>query len=76
MTRENHISSPTGHTEKIYSIKYHPLASGLLVSSSYDLTVRLWDVDSGEEVKILSGHQDQVGDQDQHSNKILENTAK
>uniref|UniRef100_A0A671YFK9 Coronin n=1 Tax=Sparus aurata TaxID=8175 RepID=A0A671YFK9_SPAAU len=49
-----------GHTEKIYSIKYHPLASGLLVSSSYDLTVRLWDVDSGEEVKILSGHQDQI----------------
>ncbi|XP_073350573.1 coronin-7 [Pagrus major] len=49
-----------GHTEKIYSIKYHPLASGLLVSSSYDLTVRLWNVDSGDEVKILSGHQDQI----------------
>ncbi|XP_034047077.1 coronin-7 isoform X1 [Thalassophryne amazonica] len=49
-----------GHTEKIYSIRFHPLASGLLVSSSYDLTVRLWDVQRGEQVKLLSGHQDQV----------------
>ncbi|KAM9779939.1 coronin-7-like [Neosynchiropus ocellatus] len=49
-----------GHTEKIYSIKFHPLASDLMVSSSYDLTVRLWNLATGEEVKVLSGHQDQV----------------
>uniref|UniRef100_A0A8C6TKV8 Coronin n=1 Tax=Neogobius melanostomus TaxID=47308 RepID=A0A8C6TKV8_9GOBI len=49
-----------GHTEKIYSIKFHPLASGLLVSSSYDLTVRLWNLDSGDQVKLLTGHEDQV----------------
>lgn len=49
-----------GHTEKIYSIKFHPLASDLLVSSSYDLTVRLWRLDIGEEVKVLTGHEDQV----------------
>lgn len=53
-----------GHTEKIYSIKFHPLANGLLVSSSYDLTVRLWNLDSGDEVMLLTGHQDQVGDWD------------
>ncbi|XP_061740819.1 coronin-7 isoform X3 [Nerophis ophidion] len=49
-----------GHTEKIYSIKFHPLASGLLVSSSYDLTLRLWNMEDGEQVKLLTGHQDQV----------------
>lgn len=49
-----------GHTEKIYSIKFHPLASGLLVSSSYDLTVRLWSLESGQEVKLLTGHEEQV----------------
>uniref|UniRef100_A0A672HY03 Coronin n=1 Tax=Salarias fasciatus TaxID=181472 RepID=A0A672HY03_SALFA len=49
-----------GHTEKIYSVKFHPLASGLLVSSSYDLSVRLWDLDRGEQVKLLTGHEDQV----------------
>ncbi|KAF7698253.1 coronin-7 isoform X1 [Silurus meridionalis] len=49
-----------GHTEKIYSIKFHPHASGLLVSSSYDMTVRLWDLENKREVKKLSGHQDQI----------------
>ncbi|KAM6904962.1 coronin-7-like isoform 1-T1 [Xenentodon cancila] len=49
-----------GHTEKIYSVKFHPLASGLMVSSSYDLTVRLWNLESGEQVKLLTGHEDQV----------------
>ncbi|XP_057200954.1 coronin-7 [Triplophysa rosa] len=49
-----------GHTEKIYSIKFHPHASGLLASSSYDLTVRLWNLETGEEVKRLNGHQDQI----------------
>ncbi|XP_054462820.1 coronin-7 [Anoplopoma fimbria] len=49
-----------GHTEKIYSIVFHPLASGLLVSSSYDLTVRLWNLEKEEEVKVLTGHQDQI----------------
>uniref|UniRef100_UPI003AAE8195 coronin-7-like isoform X2 n=1 Tax=Centroberyx gerrardi TaxID=166262 RepID=UPI003AAE8195 len=49
-----------GHTEKIYSIKFHPLASGLLVSSSYDQTVRVWDLEAGEQVNLLTGHQDQV----------------
>lgn len=49
-----------GHTEKIYSIKFHPLASGIMVSSSYDLTVRLWNLESGEQVKTLTGHEDQV----------------
>lgn len=49
-----------GHTEKIYSVKFHPYACGLLVSSSYDLTVRLWSLETGEQVKQLSGHQDQV----------------
>uniref|UniRef100_A0A3Q3AQR6 Coronin n=1 Tax=Kryptolebias marmoratus TaxID=37003 RepID=A0A3Q3AQR6_KRYMA len=49
-----------GHTEKIYSIKFHPLASGILVSSSYDFTVRLWNLESGEQVKVLTGHEDQV----------------
>ncbi|XP_026864929.2 coronin-7 isoform X1 [Electrophorus electricus] len=49
-----------GHTEKIYSIKFHPHASGLLASSSYDMTVRLWDLENGVEVKKLHGHQDQI----------------
>ncbi|KAM9783455.1 coronin-7-like isoform X1 [Syngnathus typhle] len=49
-----------GHTEKIYSIKFHPLANDLLASSSYDLTVRLWNLREGRQVQLLTGHRDQV----------------
>ncbi|XP_060116641.1 coronin-7 [Heteronotia binoei] len=49
-----------GHTEKIYSIRFHPLAANLLASSSYDLSVRIWDVGAGRAVLVLGGHRDQV----------------
>jgi len=50
----------TGHTEKIYSVHFHPLASGVLASVSYDMTIRIWDVDSEEERIILHGFTDTV----------------
>lgn len=50
-----------GHTEKIYSIRFHPVAADLLVSSSYDMTVRIWELGTGQEVLCLQGHTDQVG---------------
>ncbi|NXL37219.1 CORO7 protein, partial [Glaucidium brasilianum] len=49
-----------GHTEKIYSIRFHPVASDLLVSSSYDMTVRIWDLSTGREALCLQGHTDQI----------------
>ncbi|CAM9522737.1 unnamed protein product [Bubo scandiacus] len=44
-----------GHTEKIYSIRFHPMASDLLVSSSYDMTVRIWELSAGQEALCLRG---------------------
>ncbi|NWR81772.1 CORO7 protein, partial [Centropus unirufus] len=49
-----------GHTEKIYSIRFHPVASHLLVSSSYDMTVRIWELSAGQEALCLQGHTDQI----------------
>ncbi|XP_049647108.1 coronin-7-like isoform X1 [Accipiter gentilis] len=49
-----------GHTEKIYSIRFHPVASDLLVSSSYDMTVRIWELTAGREALCLQGHTDQI----------------
>uniref|UniRef100_A0A8C7AA37 Coronin n=1 Tax=Neovison vison TaxID=452646 RepID=A0A8C7AA37_NEOVI len=51
----------TGHTEKIYSLRFHPLAADVLASSSYDLTIRIWDLQAGAERLKLQGHRDQVG---------------
>ncbi|XP_017657022.1 coronin-7 isoform X3 [Nannospalax galili] len=50
----------TGHTEKIYSLRFHPLAADLLASTSYDLTIRIWDLQAGAERLRLQGHQDQI----------------
>uniref|UniRef100_A0A8B9SBS2 Coronin n=1 Tax=Apteryx owenii TaxID=8824 RepID=A0A8B9SBS2_APTOW len=49
-----------GHTEKIYSIRFHPVAADILVSSSYDMTVRIWELGAGQEVLCLRGHTDQI----------------
>ncbi|XP_063082473.1 coronin-7 isoform X1 [Cavia porcellus] len=49
-----------GHTEKIYSLRFHPLAADVLASSSYDLTIRIWDLQAGAERLRLQGHQDQI----------------
>ncbi|XP_064415249.1 coronin-7 [Latimeria chalumnae] len=58
------ISEPeavlTGHSEKIYSIKFHPLATDILASSSYDKTVRIWNLSSGKQELVLRGHTDQI----------------
>jgi len=54
------VNVAIGHTEKIYSVCFHRLASGVLASTSYDMTVRIWDVDSEEERIVLHGHTDTV----------------
>ncbi|XP_071452405.1 coronin-7 isoform X1 [Hetaerina americana] len=58
-TNEAECTLP-GHSEKIYFIKFHPLASDVLASGSYDMTVRIWDLASGTERIILEGHTDQI----------------
>ncbi|XP_063573167.1 coronin-7 isoform X8 [Pongo abelii] len=50
----------TGHMEKICSLRFHPLAADVLASSSYDLTVRIWDLQAGVDRLKLQGHQDQI----------------
>ncbi|XP_011687269.1 PREDICTED: coronin-7 isoform X2 [Wasmannia auropunctata] len=54
------------HTDKIYLIKFHPLASNVLASASYDMTVKIWDLSllSSTDTVIaritLIGHTDQI----------------
>ncbi|XP_011336280.1 coronin-7 isoform X3 [Ooceraea biroi] len=54
------------HSDKIYLIKFHPLASNVLASASYDMTVKIWDLSllSSTETAIakitLTGHTDQI----------------
>ncbi|XP_063970323.1 coronin-7-like [Lytechinus pictus] len=49
-----------GHQERIYLIKFHPLASDVLLSASYDMLLKIWDLTTGEDVISLEGHTDQI----------------
>uniref|UniRef100_A0A803SYZ5 Coronin n=1 Tax=Anolis carolinensis TaxID=28377 RepID=A0A803SYZ5_ANOCA len=49
-----------GHSEKVYSIRFHPLAADILASSSFDMSVRIWDLGNGKEAMKLDGHRDQI----------------
>jgi len=47
-----------GHQKKVHLIKWHPTAMNVLASSSWDKTIRLWDVGTAEEVKIYGNLKD------------------
>lgn len=49
-----------GHNERIYTVRFHPCASDILVSSSYDMTVRVWNLKEERDVLTLQGHEDQI----------------
>ncbi|XP_053949849.1 coronin-7 isoform X4 [Anastrepha ludens] len=50
------------HLDKIYFIRFHPLAEDVLLTASYDMTVKLWDLRTLEEKILLTGHTDQIFD--------------
>lgn len=48
------------HSDKIYFIKFHPLAKNVLLTASYDMTMKLWDLETMTEKHCLRGHTDQI----------------
>lgn len=54
------------HADKIYLIKFHPLASNVLTSASHDLTIKIWNLlplisdESAIAQVTLSDHSDQI----------------
>ena len=48
-----------GHTNVVLSLAFSPDGKRLL-SGSGDHTARLWDVQTGETIRVLAGHRDQI----------------
>lgn len=45
--------------EKIFFVRFHPLASDIIATASYDMTIRLWDLKEREEVFCFDGDEEQ-----------------
>lgn len=48
------------HLEKIHFIRFHPLAKNVLLTASYDMTIKIWDLNTLEQHQCLQGHTDQI----------------
>ncbi|XP_055540923.1 coronin-7 isoform X3 [Wyeomyia smithii] len=48
------------HSDKIYIIRYHPLAKNVFLTASYDMTLKVWDLETLAEKYCLKGHTDQI----------------
>jgi len=47
--KEDDSAALRGHSKKVTLIRWHPVASNLLLSVSFDNTARVWDVNKGAE---------------------------
>jgi len=50
------------HTGSVHAVDFHPSNSQRLVSAGADRTVRLWSVDTGKEIMLISAHYGSVRD--------------
>jgi WD40 repeat protein len=48
-----------GHTDLVRAVCFHP-RDNRLVSASYDQSIKVWDLGTGEELDTFRGHSDQV----------------
>lgn len=57
ITLNNNNSVLTGHTGRIGKLAFNPQRAGLLASTSFDSTWRLWDLTrDGQEMQLQEGH--------------------
>ncbi|KAK9455400.1 DUF1900-domain-containing protein [Dipodascopsis uninucleata] len=53
------VSKLSGHSRKVGHVRFHPVASNVLASSSGDYTVKIWDVEAGKAMYTLK-HSDTI----------------
>ncbi|KAG2178707.1 hypothetical protein INT44_001860 [Umbelopsis vinacea] len=46
----------SGHGRKVGHVLFHPTANNVLASASTDLTIKLWDIEKGQERQEITGH--------------------
>lgn len=46
---------PTGHSNRVYGLKFHPKEKNMLVSAGWDNTVQIWDIRTKKPVRYIYG---------------------
>lgn len=59
VNRAMELNTLEGHTSLVTSVVYSPDGK-TLASSSYDGTIKIWDISTGKPIKTLTGHTDKV----------------
>ena len=44
-----------GHSKKVNRVIYHPSGENIVITASYDATIRIWDVPTSQVTMILFG---------------------
>lgn len=52
---EESVVDLVGHQKKVNLLRYHPTASNVIASTSSDYTVKLWDIEAGQELSTFEG---------------------
>jgi len=47
------LKESAGHSNRVFSLKYHPTDPNILISGGWDNTVQMWDVRRGHSIKSL-----------------------
>ena len=61
LNRKSERNRLEGHDDFVSSVNFSPDGK-TLVSGSYDKTIKLWNVETGQEIRTLKGHDDNVTD--------------
>jgi coronin-1B/1C/6 len=58
----SHLVDPVqtliGHRRKVGTVNFHPTASNVVVTSSTDYSVKVWDIQTGDATLTVAGHAD------------------
>lgn len=65
------LSLEGGHQRKINQILWHPVASNILASCSYDPSIIIWNLETGEAAVEIDCHPDLIFSMDWNTNGSL-----
>ncbi|GMH34386.1 hypothetical protein BSKO_02220 [Bryopsis sp. KO-2023] len=57
-----HVKTLRGHSGAVSGVEYEPMEGKVLISCSADKTVKMWDSDTGSELRTLRGHKGGISD--------------